>query len=85
MLIQGFKIKKRKSIKDKCLEIILKKENVQITWKFSGQDVFSGDYWDSIFIEGVLYDINFFKYPNYKLSIYEVRDNETFFEKFKTY
>ena len=82
MLIHNYKISKRKSLKEKWFEIILKKGNLKIVYNFSGEDVFSGDYWDSIFIDGILYDINFFKYPNYRLSIYQVENNNTKFEKF---
>ena len=82
MLIENYKISKRKSLKEKWFEIILKKDNVKIVYNFSGKDIFSGDYWDSIFIDGKLYDINFFKYPNYRLSIYQVENNETKYDQF---
>lgn len=44
-------------------------------YEFIAEDVICTDYWNSIFIGRKVYDINFFKYPNWRLCLYEVIDN----------
>lgn len=80
MLIQKYKITKSISIRKKEFKIIVSSLNEKIEYNYSGDDVFSGDYWNSLFIGNELFDLNFYKYPNYRLSLYPVKNNETDFK-----
>jgi len=77
MLIGNFKIQKKFSVRKKTLEITFKSKNETISYFFNGKDVFTGDYWNSVYFNNQLYDINFFKYPNYKITLYKVINGET--------
>lgn len=81
MLIGSVRIQKKFSVRNKTLEIILISKNETISYIFNGDEVFTGDYWNCIFFNNQLYDINFFKYPNHKLTIYKVIDGVADFSK----
>ena len=90
--INGYMITAKKSSKKNSLKIFVKNDDVKFTYKFSGEDVFSGDYWNCIYLDGLIFDINFFdinayeKYPAYALSIYELENNcENTYGKFISY
>lgn len=80
MLIGNFKVQKKFSVRKKTLEISFKSMNETIFYLFSGEDVFTGDYWNSVYFNCQLYDVNFSnssdykRYSDYKLSIYKVSD-----------
>lgn len=80
MLINNYKVTKSISIRNKEFRIFVSSVSEKNEYVFSGDDVFTGDYWNSIFIGNELFDLNFFKYPNYKLSLYRVENNEAKFE-----
>lgn len=82
MLINKFKIYKKINISRKELRIIAIAKNEKLEFVFSGIDVFSGDYWNSIFIGNELYDINFYKYPTNKLTLYKIKNNSIDYSKF---
>lgn len=82
MLIEGFRIQKKFSERNKTLEITIKSKNEAISYFFFGDDVFTGDYWNSLYFNNQLYDINFFKYPNYKISLYKVINGEIDYSNF---
>ena len=90
--INGYLITAKKSSKKNLLKIFVKNDDDKFTYKFSGEDVFSGDYWNCIYLDGLIFDINFFdinayeKKPAYALSIYELENNgENTHEKFISY
>lgn len=82
MLIQKYKVSKVISIKNKEVKIIVSSPNEKIEYIYSGEDVFSGDYWNSLVIGNELFDFNFYKYPNYKLTLYPLKNNQVDFTNF---
>lgn len=77
MLSRKYKIQAYYSLeKSKLLVEVYDKENLAINrHEFIAEDVICTDYWNSIFIDRKVYDINFFKYPNWRLCLYELIDN----------
>lgn len=75
MLINKFRIYKKIDVSRKELRLIVIAKKEKLEFVFSGIDVFSGDYWNSIFIGNELYDINFYKYPKNKLTLYKVENS----------
>lgn len=88
MLIGNFRIHKKFSVRKKTLEISFKSKNETIYYLFSGEDVFTGDYWNSVYFNCQLYDVNFSNpyedkpYYDYKLSIYKVTDGVADYSNF---
>jgi hypothetical protein len=80
MLIQNYKVTKSIFVKKQELRIVVFSSKEKVEYIFTGEDVFSGDYWNSIFIGNELFDLNLYKYPNYKLSLYPVNNNSVDFE-----
>ncbi len=81
MLINNYEVTKSISIRNKEFRVFVSAIGEKYEYIFTGKDIFNGDYWDSIMIGDEIFDINFFKYPNYKLSLYRVRNNVAEFEK----
>lgn len=82
MLITKFSIVKKIYFRSKTLILTLKSKNQVISYIFKGEEVFEGDYWNCIYFNNQLYDINFFKYPNHKLTLYKVIDGFTDYSNF---
>ncbi len=80
MLINGYKISKNILVRKKEIKIVLQSKTEKVEYTLSGNDVFSGDYWNSLFIGNQLYDVNFYKYPNFKLTLYPIINNEIDFK-----
>jgi hypothetical protein len=82
MLTGNFRIQKKFSVRNKTLEVTFKSKYETISYLFNGDEVFTGDYWSTVFFNNQLYDINFFKYPLYKLTIYKVIDGMADYSNF---
>ncbi len=80
MLINNYKVTKSIFIKKQELRIVVFSSKEKIEYIFTGEEVFSGDYWNSIFIGNELFDLNLCKYPNHRLSLYRVNNNIADFE-----
>jgi hypothetical protein len=76
MKINNCIISKEFSVAKKELKIIVVNANSKMEYNYEGEDVFDGDYWNTIKIGSLLFDVNFYKYPNFKLSIYPVVNNK---------
>jgi hypothetical protein len=82
MLTGNFTIQKKFSVRNKTLEVTLKSKYETISYLFNGDEVFTGDYWNTVYFNNQLYDINFFKYPRYKLAFYKVIDGVADYSNF---
>lgn len=75
MLINGYKVSKRILTAKKTLTIRLSSKTETIEYVYSGDGVFLGDYWNSIFIGRDLFDLNLYSYEKFKLVLYRVENN----------
>ena len=71
----GYKIKKDMSLKENTLKIIIADKMHLLMYHFTGLEVFSGDYWNSIYVGDAVYDINLYFDQDYRLTMYPVIDN----------
>lgn len=76
MLIENYKVTKSISVRKKEFKILISTISEKIEYRYSGKDVFSGDYWNSLFIGNELFDLNLYKSDKFKIVLYKI-ENDT--------
>jgi hypothetical protein len=81
--IHGYELTKEISIHQNALKISISGEEKLLIYTFSGDEVFCGDYWNSVYIDELIFDLNlYFDEEVFRLTLYPVIDN---FADYSTY